>query len=97
MSEAVDAFNDAMSAVAYDAIQAQKKEFAQTMGFELDQTAQHAADELEDKLVDNGDAGEPKVEPVHGRMPHEAPPEEVVDAAPSSVEDPIEEPNETNS
>ena len=73
------------------------KEFAQTMGFELDQTAQHAADELEDKLVDNGDAGEPKVEPVHGRMPHEAPPEEVVDAAPSSVEDPIEEPNETNS
>ena len=92
-AKAVDAFNDAMSAVAYDAIQAQKKEFAQTMGFELDQTAQHAADELED----NGDAGEPKVEPVHGRMPHEAPPEEVVDAAPSSVEDPIEEPNETNS
>ena len=96
-AKAVDAFNDAMSAVAYDAIQDQKKEFAQTMGFELDQTAQHAADELEDKLVDNGDAGEPKVEPVHGRMPHEAPPEEVVDAAPSSVEDPIEEPNETNS
>ena len=70
------------------------KEFAQTMGFELDQTAQHAADELEDKLVDDG-SGETKVEPVlPDRLPHEPP----VDATPASVEEPIEEPkNETDS
>lgn len=93
-AKAVDAFNDAMAATAYDAIQAQKKEFAQTMGFELDQTAQAAADELEDKLVDDG-SGETKVEPVlPDRLPHEPP----VDAAPASVEEPIEEPeNETDS
>ena len=64
------------------------------MGFELDQTAQSAADELEDKLVDDG-SGETKVEPVlPDRLPHEPP----VDAAPASVEEPIEEPeNETDS
>jgi|TARA_Y100000817_G_scaffold314664_1_gene314458 hypothetical protein len=93
-AKAVDAFNDAMAATAYDAIQAQKKEFAQKMGFELDQTAQSAADELEDKLVDDG-SGETKVEPVlPDRLPHEPP----VDATPASVEEPIEEPkNETDS
>ena len=90
-AKAVDAFNDAMAATAYDAIQAQKKEFAQKMGFELDQTAQSAADELEDKLVDDG-SGETKVAPVlPASLPH-------VDATPASVEEPIEEPkNETDS
>tara|TARA_B100000287_G_scaffold342261_1_gene328949 strand:+ start:554 stop:934 length:381 start_codon:yes stop_codon:yes gene_type:complete len=76
-SRAIDATNDALAAATYDAIQAQKLEFAKQMGFELDQTAQSAADDLEDKVVADGEEGEPKVEPEAQRMPHEPPPEEV--------------------
>ena len=94
-AKAVDAMNDALSATAYDAIQAQKSEFAKSMGFDMDQTAQAVADDLEDKLVDDG-SGETKVEPVVGRMPHEAPEGEVQTEPPA--EEPVEEPNnETNS
>ena len=94
-AKAVDAMNDALSATAYDAIQAQKAEFAKTMGFNMDQTAQSVADDLEDKLVDDG-SGETKVEPVVGRMPHKAPEGEVQTEPPA--EEPVEEPNnETNS
>jgi len=93
-AKAVDAVNDALSATAYDAIQARKVEFAKSMGFELDDTAQDAADEIADKLPDGNQEHE-TVE-VDGRKP-EDPPEEPVDTAPSSVE-PTEEPtDETNS
>ena len=43
---AIDSVNDALSAAAYDAIQARKLEFAQSMGFDLEDTAQDAADEI---------------------------------------------------
>ena len=93
-AKAVDAVNDALSATAYDAIQARKVEFAKSMGFELDDTAQDAADEIADKLPDG--TQEPETVEVDGRKP-EDPPEEPVDTAPSSVE-PTEEPtDETNS
>ena len=95
-AKAIDATNDALSAAAYDGIQAQKLDFAKAMGFDLDKTAQAVADDLEDKVVSDGDEGEAKVEPVHGRMPHEAPeePEETIEP----VEEPVEEPkNETDS
>ena len=95
-AKAIDATNDALSAAAYDGIQAQKLEFAKAMGFDLDKTAQAVADDLEDKVVSDGDEGEAKVEPVHGRMPHEAP--EEPEATIEPVEEPVEEPNnETDS
>ena len=62
------------------------------MGFDLDQTAQAAADDLEDKLVADGEEGEPKVEPAAQRQPHEPPPEEEAPGTPSSVEEPDLEP-----
>ena len=93
-AKAVDSVNDALSATAYDAIQAKKVEWAKSMGFELDDTAQDAADEIADKLPDGTQA--PETVEVDGRKP-EDPPEEPVDTAPSSVE-PTEEPtDETNS
>ena len=101
-SKAIDAANDAFSAAAYDAIQQQKVEFAKQMGFELDDTAQSVADDLEDKVVSDGDEGVPKVEPELGRMPHEAPTDEVeqpeASAEQPTEEQPVEEPqDETNS
>ena len=86
-SRAIDATNDALAATTYDLIQQKKAEFAARMGFELDQPAQAPADELEDKLVADGEEGEPKVEPAAQRMPHEPPPEEEAPGTPSSVED----------
>ena len=85
-SLAVEATNDALAATTYDLIQQKKAEFAARMGFDLDQTAQSAADDLEDKLVADGDEGEPKVEPADQRQPHEPPPEEEAPGTPSSVE-----------
>ena len=49
---AIDSMNDALSAAAYDAIQQRKVDFAKSMGFELDDTAQDAADEVADDLPD---------------------------------------------
>ena len=100
-AKAVDSVNDALSAAAYDAVQARKLEFAQSMGFELDDTAQDAADELADSLPD-GTEGPETVE-VDGRKPEDPPADEVVDTAPSSIdpptaEQPTEEPkDETDS
>ena len=83
-AKAVDSVQDALAAKAYDAIQARKVEFAKTMGFELDDTAQDAADEIADKLPDGT----------------ETPEDEPVDIAPSSIDppsaeqEPIEVPND---
>ena len=98
-AKAVDSVQDALAAISYDAIQQRKLEFAKSMGFELDDTAQDAADEIADNLPDGTD--EPETVEVDGRKP-EDPPEEpeapVADGTPSSVEEPIEEPtDETNS
>ncbi len=48
---AIDSVNDALSAAAYDAIQQRKVDFAKSMGFELDDTAQDAADQVADALL----------------------------------------------
>ena len=97
-AKAIDSVNDALSAAAYDAVQQRKADFAQSMGFELDDTAQDAADQIADELPDGTE--EPETVEVDGRKP-EDPPEEpevpVADGTPSSVE-PTEEPtDETNS
>ena len=55
-AKAVDSVQDALAAKAYDAIQQRKLEFAKTMGFELDDTAQDAADEVADNLPDGTEA-----------------------------------------
>ena len=72
---AIDSVNDALSAAAYDAIQARKLEFAQSMGFDLEDTAQDAADEVSDALPDGTD--EPETVEVDGRKPEDPPADEV--------------------
>jgi hypothetical protein len=39
-SSAIDSINDALGAASFDAIQQRKIDFAKSMGFELDDTAQ---------------------------------------------------------
>lgn len=94
-AKAIDSVNDALSAASYDAIQQRKIEFAKSMGFELDDTAQDAADEIADNLPDGTE--EPETVEVDGRKPEDPPEAEleepVADATPSSVE-PNEEPND---
>ena len=82
-ASAIDATNDAISATTYDMIQAKKLEFAKQMGFDLDDTVQASADEVE-KSID----AEPEVTDVDTsgvRLP-EDPPEEEAPGTPSSVE-----------
>ncbi len=85
---AIDSINDALGAASFDAIQARKLEFAKSMGFDLDDTAQEAADEVSDSLPD-GTEGAEDVE-VDGRMPHEPPTNE-------QPEETTDEDNETDS
>jgi len=72
---ALDSIDSALQSRAYDLIQQTKHEFAKQWGFELDQTGQAVADELEDTLPDGTDA--PQDYEFDGRMPHEAPDDEV--------------------
>ena len=71
---AIDSMNDALAAATFDAIQKQKIAFAQQMGFDLDDTAQDAADEVSDSLPDGTE--EPQEVEVDERQPHEPPTEE---------------------
>jgi hypothetical protein len=59
---AIDSMNDALAAATFDAIQQQKINFAKQMGFELDDTAQDAADEVAAELPDNTDTEPEQVE-----------------------------------
>ena len=94
-AKAVDSVQDALAAKAYDAIQARKLEFAKTMGFELGDTAQDAADEVADNLPDGTEA---PPEPTQGNV--ETSEEEPIDTSPASIDpptaeqEPIEEPND---
>ena len=71
---AIDSMNDALAAATFNAIQKQKIAFAQQMGFDLDDTAQDAADEVSDSLPDGTE--EPQEVEVDERQPHEPPTEE---------------------
>ena len=88
---AIDSVNDALSAVAYDAVQARKLEFAKSMGFELDDTGQDAADQVAADLAT--DKSEPEDVEIDGRKP-EDPPTDEVDAPEASAEQETEEPEE---
>ena len=90
---AIDSVNDALSAAAYDAIQARKIEFAQSMGFELDDTAQDAADQIADELPDGTE--EPETVEVDGRKPEDPPADEV--EQPTAEQEPEEQTDETDS
>lgn len=59
---AIDSMNDALAAATFNAIQQQKINFAKQMGFELDDTAQDAADEVAAELPDNTDTEPEQVE-----------------------------------
>ena len=107
-ASAVDSINDALGASTYDAIQARKVEFAKAMGFELDDTAQDSADEIEKSIDGVGDAEVTDVDTSGVRLPSDPdpndPPADVVPdplppntAVVDSIE-PIEEPkDETDS
>ena len=72
---AIDSVNDALASASFDAIQARKLEFAKSMGFELDDTAQDAADQVADSLPDGTE--EPETVEVDGRKPEDPPANEV--------------------
>jgi len=86
---AIDSINDALGAASYEAIQARKLDFAKSMGFDLDDTAQDAADEIADSLPDSEE--QPQEVEVDGRKPEDPP----VDELPQ--EENPEEDNETDS
>ena len=99
-SKAIETTNDALSASAYDAIQAKKLEFAKEWGFNPDETGQASADEIADKVFDGQEP--PEVAPTAGEIAN-AEQEEVPDPLPPNTAvvdsiEPIEEPkNETDS
>ena len=84
-AKAIDSVNDALNSAAYDAVQARKLEFAQSMGFELDDTAQDAADEIADELPDNT---EEIPEPTQGNVET---PEVTDEEQPETEEEPNDE------
>jgi len=71
-AKSIDSVSDALGAIAHDAIQQRKLEFAQSMGFDLDDTAQDVANDIEDEMTDGTDT-EPEEVEVDGRQPHEPP------------------------
>ena len=73
---AIDSMNDALAAATYDAIQQQKIAFAKQMGFDLDDTAQDAADEVAAELPDNTDTEPEEVEVPAPEATAEEQPEE---------------------
>lgn len=70
-AKAIDLTNDALASATYDAIQQQKLQFAKTMGFNLDDTAQDSADEIADQLPDA--TVDPETVEVDGRRPEDPP------------------------
>ena len=96
-AKAIDSVNDALSAAAYDAIQQQKINFAKSMGFELDDTAQDAADDVAASLAT--DDTEPETVEVDGRRPEDPPTDEVEQptAELETEEQPEEQTDETDS
>ena len=90
---AIDSMNDALSAATYDAIQQQKINFAKQMGFELDDTAQDAADEIAADLAT--DDAEPETVEVDGRKPEDPPADEV--EQPTAEQEPEVQTDETDS
>ena len=90
---AIDSMNDALGAATYDAIQARKLDFAKSMGFELDDTAQDAADEIAANLAT--DDAEPETVEVDGRKPEDPPADEV--EQPTAEQEPEEQTDETDS
>ena len=83
-AKAIDSLNDALSSSTYDAIQQQKINFAQQMGFELGDTAQDSADEVSASIPDNT-----------GIEPEEVEVENPATEA-SAEEQPVETPEEEN-
>ena len=91
-ASAVDSINDALGASTYDAIQARKVEFAKAMGFELDDTAQDSADEIEKSIDGVGDAEVTDVDTSGIRLPSDPDPN---DPPAAETETPTEEPETT--
>ena len=89
-AKSIDSVADALGSLTYDAIQARKVEFAKSMGFDLDDTAQGVADDIEGEMTDGTDTEYSDVE-VDERQPHEPP------QAEHETEEPEEQTDETDS
>tara|TARA_B100002019_G_scaffold154116_1_gene132849 strand:+ start:838 stop:1170 length:333 start_codon:yes stop_codon:yes gene_type:complete len=89
-ARAIETTSDAIGAVTYDAVQHAKQQFAQQMGFGLDQTAQGVADELEGQLPDGTDTEYTDVD-IDQRQPHEAPAAEYSETEDNTEEEPTDE------
>jgi hypothetical protein len=89
-AKSIDSVADALGSLTYDAIQARKVEFAKSMGFDLDDTAQGVADDIEGEMTDGTDT-EPEEVEVDERQPHEPP------QAEHETEEPEEQTDETDS
>jgi hypothetical protein len=70
-ADAMDLVKDAISSHAYELIQQRKLEIAKTMGFDLGDTAQEVADDLEDNLAVGDES--PEDYEFDGRLPHDPP------------------------
>jgi hypothetical protein len=70
-ADAIDAINNALGASSYELIQQKKLEFAQSWGFNPDDTAQAVADEITDNLPDASDT--PTDVEIDGRLPEDPP------------------------
>ena len=92
-ASAIDSINQALGAASFDAIQQKKVEFAKSMGFELDDTAQDAADEVAADLAT--DNAEPETVEVDGRKPEDPPTDEV--EQPTAEQEPEVQTDETDS
>ena len=84
-ASAIDSINQALGAASFDAIQQRKVEFAKSMGFELDDTAQDAADEIAADLAT--DDTEPETVEVDGRLPEDPPAAEEQPEEPETEEE----------
>jgi len=91
-SKALDATKDALQGITYDLVQQKKLEFAKTMGFDLGDTAQAAADEVSDSLPTEDET--PTDVEVDGRLP-EDPPEGETEVEASAEEETPETEEET--
>ncbi len=87
-SKAIDATNDALSASAYDLIQAKKLEFAKEWGFDPDQTGQEVADEIADTVFDGQEP--PELAPTAGELAKQEA-EQEVEQPEASAETPVED------
>ena len=93
---AVDATNDAISAASFDLVQAKKADWAKNWGYDPDDTAQKAADDVAASLPDGTDQAKDYVPSEEEPTVETEPEAPQASAEPEATQD-EEQPDETNS